>query len=287
MSRLLSAGFTKLFKSSVFYVCMAFMAGFPAFVTLVRYTDHLRYPDYFVEPLDGFLNAGLQLIGIVIAVLASLFIGREHSDGAIRNKLIIGHTRVSIYLSNLIVCMAGSFILQGIYLLTTYALSRTFFGPFSITNADIVKMQLLGLCVTAAYSAIFTLIAMLIHQRSAASVTALIIAMVIFIIGMTVYQGLASEKFTNSPEDSESVDIAVSKDNEIIADENEYPEKSLTGTKRSIYLFLNDYLPSCQADQLAECRVPEHAVRFIAYDLATIIVTAILGILIFQHQDLK
>ena len=200
MSKLLSAGFVKLFKSTVFYVGLAFMVGFPAFVVAVRFVDTLRYPEYYAEPLDGFLNAGLMFIGVVIAVVVSLFIGREYGDLVIRNKLIVGHTRADIYLSNLIVSMTGGIILQTSYLVSAYTLSRIFFGPFTIPKAEIIKMQMLGVCVTAAYSAIFTLIAMLIQSKSAASVTALITAMMLFLFGMTVYQKLATEKFTNNPE---------------------------------------------------------------------------------------
>ena len=43
-------------------------------------------------------------MGLVAAILTSMFIGSEYSDGTIRNKLVVGHSRMRIYLANLIVC---------------------------------------------------------------------------------------------------------------------------------------------------------------------------------------
>lgn len=276
MSKLLSAGFAKLFKSSVFYVGLSFMVGFPAFIVFVRFTDTLRYPEYHAEPLDGFLNAGLMFIGLVIAVVVSLFIGREYGDQVMRNKVMIGHTRVNIYLANLIVCTAGGIILQAMYLISAYTLSRIFFGPFTIPNYEIIKMQLLGIFVTSAYSAIFTLIAMLIQSKSAGSVTALITAIMLFLFGMTVYQRLAAERFTNKP-DIPEYDLVSTEDY----------EDSLSETMHSIYEFLDDFLPSAQADQISECVVPEHWSRFVKYDSFIILLTSIAGIFLFGHKDLK
>lgn len=287
MSKLLSAGFAKLFKSTVFYVGLAFMVGFPAFVVAVRFVDTLRYPEYYAEPLDGFLNAGLMFIGVVIAVVVSLFLGREYGDLVIRNKLVVGHTRADIYLSNLIVSTTGGIILQTSYLVSAYTLSRIFFGPFNIPNTEIIKMQLLGVCVTAAYSAIFTLIAMLIQSKSAASVTAMITAIMLFLFGMTVYQKLAAEKFTNYSELPENALIDVTEDDDSDEEEEYYEERGLSGTKRKVYEFLDDFLPSAQADQISECVVPEHWGRFVMYDCMIILLTTITGVFIFRRKDLK
>lgn len=274
MSKLINASFAKLFKSSVFYVGLAFMFGLPAYSAAVRYIDTLRYPEYPAEPLDGYLNAGLMLIGIVIAVVVSLFIGREYGDQVMRNKLTVGHKRADIYLSNLIVSITAGIVLQVLYFVSTYMLSKIFLGSFSLSTFEIIKMQLLGVCVTSAYSAVFTFIAMLIQSKSAASVTALITAIMLFIFGMTVYQALAAEKFINNPELSE--------------EEIEYYEqKALTGTKRSVYEFLNDFLPSSQANQISECVIPEHWYRFVIYDCATIVLMTIAGVLVFKHKDIK
>ena len=37
-------------------------------------------------------------IGIILAVFCSLFIGTEHNDGTIRNKIIVGHEKSKLFI---------------------------------------------------------------------------------------------------------------------------------------------------------------------------------------------
>lgn len=49
--------------------------------------------------LDDRFFAYSFFIGILSAIFCSLFTGTEYSDGTIRNKIVVGHSRISIYLS--------------------------------------------------------------------------------------------------------------------------------------------------------------------------------------------
>lgn len=44
-----------------------------------------------------------MLIGFAIAIFASVYLGNEYSNGTLRNKIVMGHNRIKIYLSNLII----------------------------------------------------------------------------------------------------------------------------------------------------------------------------------------
>ena len=55
---------------------------------------------------NGFFGCAL-FIGIVMAVFCSLFIGTEYSEGTIRNKIIIGQKRGTVYLSNFYYMLFG------------------------------------------------------------------------------------------------------------------------------------------------------------------------------------
>ena len=50
----------------------------------------------FNYTLDHFYFAGMPFIGIFIAAFIGLLLGTEYSDGTMRNKLIVGHTRTNV-----------------------------------------------------------------------------------------------------------------------------------------------------------------------------------------------
>ena len=55
----------------------------------------------YINNLDnGFFMCAL-FIGIILAVFCSLFIGTEHNDGTIRNKIIVGQNYLFIKYGNL------------------------------------------------------------------------------------------------------------------------------------------------------------------------------------------
>lgn len=102
MSKLLSAGFIRLRKDKIFWIALIFMFGAGVFFPVMRYID-MQKSGYINNIDNGFFACAL-FIGVVMAVFCSLFIGTEYSDGTIRNKVVIGQKRTSIYLSNLIIC---------------------------------------------------------------------------------------------------------------------------------------------------------------------------------------
>ena len=62
----------------------------------------LRYKDMkqsgYINNLDNGFFARALFIGIILAVFCSLFIGTDHNDGTIRNKIIVGQKeKRSIY----------------------------------------------------------------------------------------------------------------------------------------------------------------------------------------------
>lgn len=100
MIRLLDAGFTRLKKSKVFLLICLFSIGFALFMLGVSYKDMKQYQEV-IDVAQLLLNYS-TMIGVVIAIFTSLFLGVEYSEGAIRNKISMGHKRTAIYLSNLI-----------------------------------------------------------------------------------------------------------------------------------------------------------------------------------------
>lgn len=84
MYKLLKAGFFRLKKDIIFWLFIGLTLGIALF-TLFRY--------YFLQSgnviLDDFINEFVMYIGLFIAIFVSIFVGKEHSEGIIRNKIIV------------------------------------------------------------------------------------------------------------------------------------------------------------------------------------------------------
>lgn len=103
MSRLIISSLTRLFQRVIFWICFIgmFLYGvFMAFATTPENVLSFSFESCFF----GFA----PVMGLVSAIFISLFVGSEYSDGTMRNKVAVGHTRFSIYLSNFIACSIAS-----------------------------------------------------------------------------------------------------------------------------------------------------------------------------------
>ena len=115
MYKLLNAGFTRLMKNKMFWTIIIINLGIAGFVLINRYQS-LRYFDETLK-LEELLTTNLLFIGIFLAIFISIFVGIEYSDGVIRNKIIAGHSRTSIYISNLMISILGALLIELIYML--------------------------------------------------------------------------------------------------------------------------------------------------------------------------
>ena len=106
MNNLFWANIIRLWKSRLTGLGIAVFSG----LALVLCIDHYYY---FREDmiLDGIFFGYVYIAGIPVSVLAGLFLGVEYGDGTIRNKLIAGHKRSTVYLANFFAVFAASLIL--------------------------------------------------------------------------------------------------------------------------------------------------------------------------------
>lgn len=82
MTKLLKAGFFRLKKDTIFWVFLFLSIGI-AGITLYRFYD-INLPK-----LDKLINEYIWYIGLLIAIFVSIFVGKEYSEGIIRNKIIV------------------------------------------------------------------------------------------------------------------------------------------------------------------------------------------------------
>ena len=275
MAKLLRANLSRLWKSRIFYVSLIFMAVLNVFLVLDGWKS-IRMG--YTEPLEEMLFQNCIIIGFVCAVVVGMFLGTEYSDGTIRNKIAVGHTRASIYLANLIVCAAASALLLLISLAIGFGLGSFLLDPPEIPTKALLLYLCIGLLSTIAYASIFTLVAMLSPSKASGAVLCLVLALVL-LFATSAVEGTLTEP--------EMVQDYVMTGNGMPIPGDPHPNpRYVTGTKRAVLEVIYDVLPTGQAFQISnnECARPA---RLPAFSLLLTLVASAAGAILFRRRDLK
>ena len=83
MYKLLKAGLFRLKKENIFWLFL-FLGFVIAIFVLLK--AHLSVNEMLLDKLS---NEFTLYIGFFIAIFVSMFVGKEHSEGIIRNKIIV------------------------------------------------------------------------------------------------------------------------------------------------------------------------------------------------------
>ena len=277
MNKLLSAGFSRLWKNKFFWLGMILLPGFLAFALFSNYYDMKQYNFSFT--LDGFLYGCFLLIGMFTSIFAALFLGTEYSDGTIRNKLVIGHSRTAVYLSSLAVCFVSSLLVCLATSFVTYALGIPLFGTPETPVLTTVQEYAYGVLMIAALSGIFTLLAMMITSKSVSAIVCTVGIFALLFVSMYILKRLLTPEMIEY-----GYDMAV--DGSVIPLEHPNP-RYLTGTARKVYEFFQDFLPTGQGMQLAQFGYLQHPLQACLCSLFVTAATTAGGILAFKKRNLK
>lgn len=85
MNDLLKATFYRLKKDTIMWLFLFISIGI-AGITIFRNQQNMNMG--FDVKLDELVSSFTVLIGLFIAIFVSIFVGKEYSDGIIRNKIV-------------------------------------------------------------------------------------------------------------------------------------------------------------------------------------------------------
>ena len=220
------------------------------------------------QPLFG---PGL-LMGIVLAVVFSLFFGTEHADGTIRNKLIAGHGRAGIYLATLAVGILAVLILYAVDLLAWLPRLGWMVRNFPAPEPKTLALCLAGtLLLTAAYCSLCVMLCMLIQRRSILAVVLILLMVVLFFTAIQV-----QDAYETATHGGMQLMIDEAGDQQWVFRE--------PGQAGALTAFLYDALPCCQAYRYMEL---EATPRMLLYSAGLTILTTVLGICLFRRQNIR
>ena len=271
---LLRANFFRLWRSASFWTAVSVMFGIGVFELAVGV--HARQQGTPV-PLDNRYMLFVLMSGVVLSAFCSLFVGAEYSDGAIRNKIAVGHSRANLYLANLATCsVAGVLVCLG-YILPMTAAGIPLMGGFTLPPASVLWFTLCAFLMTAALCAIFTMLALLNQNKAVVAVVCISLAYFLLFLGIYFNSRLTEQAVIPAREYIEN--------GQILLREAEKNPAYVSGLKRTVFQALY-CLPGCQAVQLvAEAENCPWSLPLISA-LCAIGSTAA-GLALFRRKDLK
>ena len=279
MNRLLSADFAKLKKNRFFWICMTGMAVFGIFMKLMDYISMREYMDRS-SSLHSMLLVYSLVIGFLTAAFVSLFVGTEYSDGTLRNTLIIGHTRVSIYLSNLITCSAAGLMMCLAYLIPALAVGIPLCRTDDTDFRMLVLMVLYSFFMSLAFTSLYTLAGMICQNKALTAVVTILGVCFLFVASMYVSAKL------NEPETS--IEISPFAEDGTVTAPRQIPNPGyVRGTQRRVYEFLNDFLPTGQSVTLTRGDTKAATPLLPVYSAGITVAASGIGMFVFRKRDIK
>lgn len=274
MRNLLHASFYRLWRSGAFWTAVGVMFAAGVFELTISYQPRLLGVQGI---LDNRYMIFVLISGVVLSAFCSLFIGTEYSDGTLRNKITVGHSRASVYLVNFIVCMAAGVLACCGYILPMVGIGVPLLGPFTLSTSSLLWFTLCAFIMTAALCAVFTLTSMLNQNKAVVAIICIFLAYFLLFLGIYLNSRLTEKPIIPAREYIENSQILI---------QEAMPNPAyVQGVKRRIFEVLYD-LPGCQAVQLL-AKAEACPVRLPLVSLLTIAVSTGVGLVIFQKKDLK
>lgn len=248
MRKLLSANFSRLWGSKIFWVAELGMClwGLTMFGMFLYNTNNVG-ESWMQSNAHIYFFYVLLYIGAVMAVFTSLFLGTEYSDGSIRNKLAVGHSRWGVYFANLLVaCAAGILFYITHFLMSLVCIPFVGMELYSWLAQPILRF-FFGIVIILCYGALFTMIAMLDSAKAQCAVVSLLLSLALIFGGLMVYGSVTMEE---------------TKVQMVLMENGSYERqivpnpRYLTGAKRVIFECIDACLPGSQAFHVATAGDP-------------------------------
>lgn len=260
MLNLLSAGFVRLHKSRLFWFFIAAETVWSAFLAwLLHYYGNLK------ENLNIYLFMTVFYVCVAEAVFCGFYIGTDYSDGTVRNKIAVGQTRESIYLSNLIICcFAGTAVLLT-HIAVFLAVGLMLVGPVILPQTLLIKL-LCAVVSAISGAALFTLIPTLISKIASALAVNIFTSLGLIISGIYVFAKYSQPAFFS---------------------DGTANRRYAGGAAKAILGIFESVLPTSSALELMAHGSFSVCIKIILCSLAVAAVFTLIGLLAFRRKNIN
>lgn len=281
MAKLLRANLERLRKDR-FVSCLFIAVFFCSLLVTWMCIDSFRQLTAagYEKTLDDYYFEMYPYFGVFYGVFVSFFLGIEYSNGCIRNKLVVGHTRTSIFLANFSTCAIGCLVLFGIWFIGSIP-CFFFMGPLSIGFTGLLLYIAVALVCAVAFAALYTVIGSLVSNTPLS---------VILCIGLWVAMALAVSGLydrLSCPEMSGGTYMAyIDGAMQLIQEEPKPNPLYLTGWIRTVCEMLLDFIPIGPA-VLTNAMEIEHPFRAMGLGLLFTGVSILSGSAAFRRKNIQ
>ena len=224
---------------------------------------------------DCYFNQA-PLIGAFLALLISMFLGTEFSEGTIRNKLCIGHKRNEIFLSNFISCAFATIALTAVWLLTS-ALLFGLIGPLEMEVSKFIGCIFVAMGFAVSFASLYTVIGSLSSNKAMTIIYTFAAFIILAMAASALYDRLCE------PEMNQGMTLVGT---QLVEMEPTPNPLYLSGMIRTVCEVALELLPTGQALLLSDVAV-EYPVRAITLSAVFTIVTLLVGSMLFRRKDIK
>lgn len=276
MCKLLSANYSRLWRDKIFWICMGTMLIYSVVYMLNgcrQTTVDLAEYNYSIDKY--YFHFAIS-IGIFCAVFSSMFFGTEYSDGTIRNKVIVGHTKINIYIASLITTITATLLMVFVWMIGA-SVAIPILGIWKMGIPNLLVYLLIIIMLAVAFSAICTLINMLSTNKAFTVVISVLLIMGLLIFASMFYNGLCEPEMTSG--------VQITASGMQMSEPTPNPNY-VSGAIRKVYEFILDFLPTGQGLTVWQVEVG-HPIRMILSSAAITFLTTLSGIFVFKKKNLK
>lgn len=270
MTKLLRSYMTTMIKHPALWVSVAIQIFLTSALT-VHYKLHGGLYGLDHDLMAGFSFYGIAVSEVLTFIIGILIIGKDHQYGTIRNKIIIGFSRESIYFSCFLTILTASFIIYAIRLLFFCVFSLPLLRTFQFRDEYLIAVFAISLLSMVMYSAFATFV--LTVTKSALKAMAICLSLSIVSMGLFL---------------TGWIDIVDNKSDAILSQTDYifFESRNYNAVLSCLYRFLSDFLPSGQALQVWRGS-PLCLWKILLYLSLQIIGFTTGGAVIFKFQNIK
>ena len=195
MIKLLKADFCRMFKSKLIYAGIFVMIGFSLLATISRVYEGKILGESGYNTPDGLLFNGIMFLSVIIALINSMFIGTDTSDGTLRNKIIVGHSRYSICFSYWVVTSVCSVALHLAYIVPTLIVSSFALDSFTTSISVNIALMFCSVFTVIAINSFEVRVCILSPNKAGGVVLCVVLTMGLWSLGLGAWSSLSQPQY--------------------------------------------------------------------------------------------